>query len=428
MSTVNNSDSKASNIEARLPEGNTPMDIINGILERPLTKNIERPSDTQNTSSESSTSNKESIPARTEGDTGDVKPSTEVVTPEKRDGGSGESIVEEVEDDDKNLVKLRKAKTEAYKSLKDREEELATARKELEAWEKGEKLSPVVLEKESRIKELEKFQALHDLKSTQEYRKKVVEPLTNNRSALLKKATDYEVGNPDALVSAMVNERDPRKLNRLIEDHFDTLEGLEVKKLVQDTQSKIDYAKEVELEPAKHLEEMQAEAYESNRQAELNKVNLMTERSRSAWTRAHEKIVADGMATELIPREDDSEYNDKFVKPLMAKAATEFGQFVTRLTGKLKEPLDDEEMLYLSNMTQLAHSAAVAQQTRNNAVTTLEEVLANTTRKNGYLRPPVGSQMSRATAPTSTVIPGTDASREQTMDELLKAGRANARR
>jgi hypothetical protein len=429
----------ASNIQANLPAGNTPMDILNAIMERPSpTANIVQdprndihnaepnstPQSFRPVESESSTNTNsgstDSIPTISKTSDRETVSTTDGLD-SQRDSGTGIDSDTGIEEE-RNLAKLRKAKTETYKELKAKEEELERARKEIEAWEKGEKLSEPLLEKEKRIKELEQYEKLHALKSTKEYREKFIDPI-NQTTAKLKAVAD-EYGVPADVINEMLNTKDKRRLNSMIENNFDTLEGLEVKKLVESAQATYEAAKQAELEPARVLEELQHEAYETNRKHMQNLVTKMTDTSKSAWEKAHSKIIADGVAVELIPKEDDSEYNEKVVKPILAKSASEFGKFVTRITGKLKEPLDEEEMLYLANMTQLAHSAAVSQVTRNRAMTTLEEVTKNTQRRNSYLRPSAGG--SAPAAPVGG--PANTETREARIDDLLARGRSIARR
>ena len=109
------------------------------------------------------------------------------------------------------------------------------------------------------------------------------------------------------------------------------------------------------------------------------------------WVDSLVKIKEEGTALELIHKPGDSEYNSKYVDPIIKKAAVEYGKLVTLLSENGLERLPKDLAFAISRMCQLAHASAVAVHTRNDAVKHIEELEGNVQRTTNYIRPQLGA-------------------------------------
>jgi hypothetical protein len=74
---------------------------------------------------------------------------------------------------------------------------------------------------------------------------------------------------------------------------------------------------------------------------------------------------------EIVFKPNDAEHNELFVKPILTKAAQEYGKMITMLAEAGLETLTPELSNALSKMTVLAHASSVAGHSRQAAESAL---------------------------------------------------------
>jgi hypothetical protein len=149
-------------------------------------------------------------------------------------------------------------------------------------------------------------------------------------------------------------------------------------------------AAEAEKEPGRILEHLQEEAKNTNAIRQQERIGKISNNARSAWAESLHEIRAEGQVHELIRREDDPDFNARFVDPILTKSAEEYGRLVTELTRLGAEDLPKELAKGLSKMVQLAHASSVAIAARDAMQARLEEIESTADRVNNLFRPQVG--------------------------------------
>lgn len=404
-------------IKAGLPEGRTPMDVINAIVAK---DNPPEPKlDPQAIADE--------IRNKREEERKDAEP---VSQPSNEPQRAAEPIIPDIEpttpreestsdnSKEENFKKIRLTLKEKSEALKAKEEELEKVRKENEDYKTGKVIPDYVHSDKTELERLRHFEKLHSLKTSKEYNEKFIKPITDIKQKLYGLGKEYEI--PEEVLDQAIGITDRRELNRFLENHFETLDAIKAKDLIDNVKEYTTKAREAELEPAKLLKDLEQEGAQIEAQRKSHLKSVLNERQNKAWSNSLATIRAEGKATELIPRSDDTEFNNTYVEPILKAAGTEFAKIVAKIESKLAEPLDEEEMYYLARMTQLAHASAVSMETRNRALTAADTLLKNTQRTNKYERPRIGGQDAPGTGANAPVRE----TRDDRISALLEKGTA----
>lgn len=419
----------AATILKNLPTGETPMDVLNNIMQRgePEPFNPQKVADNIRAEREQAADNlpdpiHPQSPDSVDSNVASPLPPEELIPEPQSSKPSTEDLLTLKDNAAENFKKLRTSLSETKKALKEKEDALLAKQAALEEYETGKKVPDFVFEKEKRIAELERFEKLHSLKTSREYTDNYIKPIEAIKEKLHAIGKEYEV--PEEVVDQAIGITNRRELNKFLRDHFEDLDAIEVKRLVDEAQGLSRRAQEAEMEPAKVLAEMQQKSEALYREQELERRKHIADNSRKAWMDSLTMIRKEGKAIELIAKPDDTEYNAKYVEPITKAAATEYGKIVSKLGELGLKDLPDDLAFALARMTQLAHASAVSLETRSKALDTVENVLRNTQRMNRFERPPVGEAYAGGNGALMAQKPET---REDRVQSLINKGREFAK-
>lgn len=288
-----------------------------------------------------------------------------------------------------NFRNIRKSLNETKSQLKEKENTLTQLQAELESYKKGEALPDVIKEKEDRIAELERYEKLVSLKTTKEYQEKYIQPILSIQNKLTEIAKDYEIPEEIMVQAMTINNR--AELNRFLANHFDELGASEVKQLITQAKTLESEAKEAEKEPQTALEKLVAESKKIQEDKRRQQREALRTKSKDGWVESLLEIKNEGRALELIHREGDDEHNTKYVKPLLDKAAVDYGKLIVKLAENGLEELPPDLSKMMAKMCLLAHASSVSIDSRYAALQHAEELETNTKRTSQYYRPPIGA-------------------------------------
>lgn len=301
-----------------------------------------------------------------------------------------------------DFKRLRGALKEANTNLAAVREEKERLQADLEKYKNGEAFPDILQEKENRIAELSRYEKLVALKTSKEYREAYIRPL----SVLETKLTDYgkEYNVPPEVMNKILNAKTTPELNRLLEDHFDSVGALEVKQIIGNVRELQAKAREAEAEPAQELEKLQEQHQAIETQRREQRRSSVIARSKDAWVNALTTVQKEGKITPLVYRENDSEFNERYAVPLRTKAAQEFSRIMTELINNGLEDLPEEAATALANYVLHAHASAVNFEFGKAALNYADEVEKHAHTLAPILRPDIGGSGS-GTAPATTSKP-----------------------
>jgi hypothetical protein len=325
-----------------------------------------------------------------------------------------EEEIDNVSDDPvkENYIKLKTKAKEAVKNYKEIKSQYDVTVSELEKYKKGEVVPEVLQSLENKVAELSKWEKLHNLKASDEYRERFVEPLNDNTEKLKNLFKSY--GADEEQVEAAVNHAlkldNKADLNRFLAANFDLLGAEEAKTLIASTKQLQEDAKSAELEPAQALDRLLSESAAIKQAQEVQRVEKIKGTSKNAWVEALVDIRNEGKITELIRNEDDPEFNRKFVDPILTKSSQEFGRLIVELAKQGTKELPKELAKGLATMVLRATAQAVAVEARNVAIDHANKLQQASSRVDALFRPPVGGGVPRGNgAPAPKPASPTDA-------------------
>jgi hypothetical protein len=292
-----------------------------------------------------------------------------------------------------NYLKLRTKAKEATKTVKELAAQKAEIEERLKKYETGEIVPEILQEKENKIAELSKYEKLHNLKASDEYREKFVEPLNRNIDKLKRIFTDYGVAPEelDAAINHTLSIDNKAQLNAFLSENFpDALGAAEVRDIILDTKTVQQQAKEAEQEPTRVYEQLQQESQMLKQAREQQRMDKITETAKESWVESLLDIRTEGKITELIRKENDPVFNQKFVDPILQHSATEYGRLVTELAKNGLTEMTKDLAKGLAHMVLRATAQGLAFEARDVALQQLEEVQSSATRVNQLFRPQVG--------------------------------------
>jgi hypothetical protein len=296
-----------------------------------------------------------------------------------------------------NYIKLKTKAKEAVKNYKELKSQYEVAASELAKYKNGEVVPEVLQNLENKVAELSKWEKLHNLKASEEYQDRFVKPLGETTERIKALFKDY--GAEDESVEAAVNHalslESKADLNKFLSANFDVLGAEEARTLIATTKQLREDAKAAELEPAQALERLQLESQAIKQAQDAQRVERIRGTSKNAWVEALTDIRNDGKITELIRKEDDPEFNRKFVDPILTKSSQEYGRLVTELARNGVKELPKEIAKGLANMVLRATAQALAVEARNAALEHASQIQSASSRVDALFRPPVGGGVPR---------------------------------
>lgn len=307
-----------------------------------------------------------------------------------------------------HFKKLRTSHSELKKSAADLKRERDELAEKVKKYDTGEIVPDVLQAKDEEITRLSKFEKLVNLKSSKEYQEKFIAPIQETKIKLKEIFAEYGVPAEelDSVVNKALNTDNRVELNRFLQEHLgnDELGAIETKALVVKAKEIQLAASNAEKEPAKMLEDLQKENEAVMQIRDTNRKNQIVGVAKSSWLESLDEIRSEGRLVELIHKEDDPEFNAAYPDQLLPQAAKEYGKIVTELGKRGLTELDKPLAKALSKMVLMAHSSAVAVETRNRAMEGIEELTNNLTRQHTMLRPPIGGGVPRAANGTPMTV------------------------
>lgn len=320
---------------------------------------------------------------------------TPAVEAQETDEGS----TEEGDSKEINFKKVRTKLSETTKTLKEKETEITDLKSKIEAFKTGVEQPEVIKQKDDEIARLSRFEQIHSLKTSPAYLEAFVKPIDEATAQIRAIAKDY--GYPEGVIEKAVNISNKAELNRFLASHFDEVGALEVKSIITRVQDVRAQAIQAEQEPVQALARIQAEHTQAIEAERAREKASIAEASKRAWVDGILAIRAEGKVQELIPREGDTEHNEKFVKPILQAAATEYGKLIRVLADSGLKALNQDAAKQLAMICQRAAASGTAFASRDALMKELEGYGAGANARK-YGRPSLGGgQRASAPAPTS---------------------------
>lgn len=298
--------------------------------------------------------------------------------------------LDESESPQQSFANLRKA----LKATKAEREQAAKKVQELEQrvakFQTGEEIPEPLKDVHARVTELEHYKNLVSLKANPEYEKQVLAPLTDTKTKLLELAKAYGVA-PEKLGNVF-NNRDVKFRNTQLAGLLkDPVAVLEAKNLLTQIDNLHDTQAHFEKQPGIALEQMVAAEIETRNQNVRERLGTVRTNSSSAWVKALNDIRKEGKIFELIPQEGNHEHNQKWVNPIVDKAAKQYGLIVKSLVEAGLRELPEKAAYAIARAVQQAYAAGSAAESRQLAIEEADRVRQNAQRRTVYERPPMGS-------------------------------------
>ena len=330
------------------------------------------------------------------------------------DGDSTEELTEEVSAAARESFKALQSKfKEVKKTLKEKQKEAEEAKRRLEEIDTGRALPKVVEEKENEIKRLKPYEEIVNLKSSKEYQEKYVKPLDERRTRLKNIFTDYEIPAEvqDQLIDRAINTNSERELNEFVAENFDPVGALEVKGIINAVKGLTKEAQEAEKSPAQVLAKLQTEGAQVREAADRERKIKIYENAKGSWRNTLGRIRGEGKLLELIPRDNDPEFNEKFVAPILKQASQDFEAMVKELAEAGAQNIPETTLNALAASFLQAHATGMAVATRDNALKHIQALEQGADRLTGLIRPNVGGGVSRgpSAAPARALTPQEEA-------------------
>jgi len=283
---------------------------------------------------------------------------------------------------------VRRKARELEQKLQEREARLAEIEQENIKYKSGEIPTEHLTQAQERIKELEKYEHLHNFRLSREYQQKYAQPFDAAVRAAKQIATDYQV-NPRVVEEAL-GITDKRQLNSFLKTYFDDVGALEVRAAIDNARQIQQSAQSAEQEPIAAFEAIKHEHREQERVSATLRVQNVQKTARSALTDALVEISANEEYPELTLRQGDEKHNT-ISRAVVESAAKEYGKLVTALAAGGMTEIPPAVVKILAKRMLLSEAAGVMAASRAEHFRRAEEVLQNSQRRNPVFRPPVGS-------------------------------------
>jgi len=295
-----------------------------------------------------------------------------------------------VESPQQSFANLRKA----LKATKQEREAAAQKVLELEQrvakFQTGEEIPEPLKDVHARVTELEHYKSLVSLKANPEYEKQVLAPLTDTKAKLVELYKAYGA-NPEKLQQLFANKDVKFRNSQLGAVLKDPVAVLEAKNLLTQVDTLHQTQEHFEKQPTIALEQMVAAEIETRNANVRERLGEVKTRSSSAWVKALTDIRKEGKIFEIIPQAGNHEHNEKWVKPIVDKAAKQYGLIVKSLVEAGLRDLPENAAYAIARAVQQAYAAGSAAESRAVALAEADRVRQNAQRRSVYERPPMGS-------------------------------------
>lgn len=294
-----------------------------------------------------------------------------------------------------NIKRMRTALKETTKTLKEKETEAETYKKQLDDINIGLAQPKVLEDKEKEIEELRRYKYIVDFKSSPEYQEKI-RPLNDSLDRLAALATDYEIPKEELLQE--LSNPNNAEVNRYLSEKFDFVGAQEVKGIVNSMRQIQSEVKSLEANSSTAIEKLRSENARIMEQKEIQRRESLRVSSRDAFAKQLSTIRSEGKIHELIMTKDDPEHNRTYVEPVLREASTSYGKAVSLLADAGLKELPPQLADWLAKVSLYAPAAAIAIQTRNHALAQLSEMQQNSERSRGN-RPSIGNGAHGVSSP-----------------------------
>lgn len=296
-----------------------------------------------------------------------------------------------------NFRKLRTTLKETKRTAADLLEQKTQYETKVKQYESGEVLTEETKKLRERISQLEPLEHLINLKKSDGYAHKV-STLGTKTDTLKALAKDYEI--PEELIERASHVTNKRELNTFLDQHFDGVGALQAAQIIGEIQGVRGELKSAEDAPRQALEKLNQEHLALRDHEEAKRRNQIVDTGKTSWMSALLDLRAEGKYQEIIPRENDPEFNSTWVEPITKKAGEQYSSLLTALGQDGIQKLDPEVGKGIAKMVLKAvgHDTAVAR--ANAAERALEELQKNTQRENHMVRPRLNGSGGVPPAPT----------------------------
>ena len=332
----------------------------------------------------------------------EVTPTPENVVPQDVIGEDvDDTPIENFDEGAKKLIKRLRAKVRnTNEESKKHYEELSVLRKKSAEYEAGLAVPELTQKQQDRIAQLEVYEKLYNFKGSAVYQEKFVKPSTENENKLKQIAADYGVN--EAVINQALSAKNVQELDNILAANFkNPISAIEAKGFIRNIQGIQAQAMEAEKEPAKMMARMQEENDTIIKERKMKANQVIVHTSKEAWTDSVIGLREDDRFSQITYKEGDTEHNEKFVRPILAKAAHEYGRTISALAEHGLTEIPKELAMKLARSDQLAHYSVVLKtqlDTANARVAELENLMKNKTSLN---RPGLNRGMNSNSAPST---------------------------
>lgn len=296
---------------------------------------------------------------------------------------------------------LRAKTKEAKKAARELEAKFKEAESELTKYKTGEIVPDLLREQNDKIERLSRFEKLINVKTSEEYIEQVAAPLNDKVSKLKDVFRSYRIDESqlDAALDHFLADRPEAEQNAALLEHFDVLGAQKVSGMLEDIRGLKSKEAELESEPTRVFEQLQAESQARKTTEEIQRTTRIKEVAQDGWVEALLDIRNDGKIKELIRSESDPAFNQKFVDPILNKSAQEYGSLIKEFAKNGVKEISKDLSKSLANMVLRAVTHSLAFEARDVALTRLNEIESVADRANMLLRPNIGGGTARSSAP-----------------------------
>lgn len=267
---------------------------------------------------------------------------------------------------------FKKLKTHA-KTLKQELAKIKTRAEELEQtvkkYDSGEIIPERLKTLEEKASKAEHLEKLHTFRTSEYCLKEFIEPINETQQKLNELAQGY--GLPPELLEEATKLPTEAELNRFLSAELDVVGAVEAKQHINRIKELRGKLAAAEKEPEQTLKVMQQQALAAKAEATAKRKNTIASIAKDSWRASIQSLQQESAMPEITYKPNDPEHNELFVKPILSKAAQEYGKIVTILAENGLEALSPELSNALAKMTVLAHASAVAAESRKAAESAL---------------------------------------------------------
>jgi len=286
-----------------------------------------------------------------------------------------------------NFKKLRTKLKAVTKERAVFSEELEGLRKKVKEYDDGLAVPDVTQRQTDRITELEKYERIYNLKASPVYQEKIATPLTKESDNLQTLATDHTVEVSD-LHKAFGAATD-KETNQMLMQAFkgDEVAVLDAKVIFKNIKRIQNDSRALESDAQTSFTRMQEDNDRILAEKQQKANASIVHASRGAWSDSLAELRTDSRFREIQYVEGDTEHNERYVRPILTKAAQEYGRTISILAQHGLTELPKELAMKFARADQLAHYSAVLLVEKNKLAVENTE-LKSLLKLRGYLNNP----------------------------------------